>query len=142
MSSFASSNDLKRFKRVTSGHHVIMGRKTYESLGKPLPNRTNLIVTRNPEFEAKGCQVFNTLEAAIEQFKHDDIYILGGAEVYAQAIEFAHVLDVTLVEASLEADTFFPEIDPEIWQETFREDHRADSVHRYNYSFVSYKRRL
>jgi dihydrofolate reductase len=135
-------NDLKRFKKVTAGHHVIMGRKTYESLGKPLPNRTNIIITRNPDYKAEGCILTSSLEEAITLAKAGDSnpYILGGAQIYKQAIEIADVLDVTLVDAELHADVFFPNIDTSIWKEVARYDHFIDEKHQYNYSFVTYKK--
>ncbi len=135
-------NDLKRFKKVTAGHHVIMGRKTYESLGKPLPNRTNIVITGNRDFNAKGCLVVNSLEAALEAANTDTApYILGGAQIYKQAIEIADMLDLTLVNAELEADAFFPQIDTSVWKETARQDFKADEKHRYDYSFVTYQRK-
>ena len=134
-------NDLKRFKKVTDGHHVIMGRKTYESLGRPLPNRTNIIITRNTNYTANGCVIVNSLQAAIEAAKDDkNPFILGGAQIYKQAIEIADVLDLTRVDASLDADAFFPEIDVNIWKEVNREEHSKDENHKYNYSFVTYKK--
>ncbi len=134
-------NDLKRFKKVTKGHHVIMGRKTYESLGRPLPNRTNIIITRNSDYKAEGCLVVHSLEEAIEAAKEDDNpYILGGAEIYKQAMVFADFLDLTFVDAALEADAFFPEINKNEWKEIEREDHQKDDKHQYNYSFVTYKK--
>ncbi|MFD0760674.1 dihydrofolate reductase [Lutibacter aestuarii] len=133
--------DLKRFKQVTSKHHVIMGRKTFESLGKPLPNRTNIIITRNPNYTIKGCVVVNSLKQAIEAAKEDENpFILGGAEIYKQAIEFADKLDLTFIHHKFDADAFFPEIDTTIWKETSREFHKADEKNKYDYSFVSYKR--
>ena len=134
-------NDLKRFKTVTAGHHVIMGRKTYESLGRPLPNRTNIIITRNSDFKANGCVVVHSLEEAIEAAKEDaNPYILGGAEIYKQAMKIADSLDLTHVDATLDADAFFPEIDKKSWTEIAREDHFKDDKHQYNYSFVTYKK--
>ena len=133
--------DLKRFKQVTSKHHVIMGRKTFESLGKPLPNRTNIIITRNPNYTIEGCVVVNSLKQAIEAAKEDENpFILGGAEIYKQAIEFADKLDLTFIHHKFDADAFFPEIDTTIWKETSREFHKADEKNKYDYSFVSYKR--
>ncbi len=133
--------DLKRFKQVTSNHHVIMGRKTYESLGKPLPNRTNIIITRNGDFKADGCVIVNSLEQAIEASKEDrNPYILGGAEIYKQAIEIVDKLDLTFVHHTFDADVFFPEIDPKIWKETSREDFKADDKNNYAFSFVTFER--
>ena len=105
--------DLKRFKKVTLGHHIIMGRKTFESLGKPLPNRTTIIITRNKNYRVDNCIVVNSLEKAIEAARGDaNPYILGGGEIYKEALDFADFLDLTLVHHSFEdADTFFPKID-------------------------------
>jgi len=133
--------DLKRFKKVTSNHHVIMGRKTYESLGKPLPNRTNIIITRNANFKANGCVIVNSLQEAIEAaFDDENPFILGGAEIYKQAIEIADKLDLTFVHHQFEADAFFPKIDTTIWKETSREYFKADEKNKYDYSFVTFKR--
>lgn len=134
--------DLKRFKKTTLGHHIIMGRKTYESLGKPLPNRTTIIITRNPDYKVDGCIVVHDLKSAIEAASQDENpYILGGAEIYKQALSLADVLDLTLVHASFEADAFFPEIDMSVWIEISREDHTADEKNKYDYSFVQYKKK-
>ena len=136
-------NDLKRFKEVTLGHHIIMGRKTFESLGKPLPKRTTIIITRNLNYKVEGCIVVNSLENAIIEAREDDNpYILGGGEIYRQALDYADVLDLTLVHHSFkEADTFFPEIDFSKWTESSREDFKADAQHDYDYSFVRYKKK-
>jgi dihydrofolate reductase len=135
--------DLKRFKRVTLGHHVIMGRKTFESLGKPLPDRTTIIITRNKDYKAEECIVVNSLEEAINAAKEDPSpYVLGGGEIYRQALEHATFLDLTLVHHHFEeADTFFPEIDFDNWIEISREDFKADERHSYDYSFVTYKKK-
>lgn len=135
--------DLKRFKQITKGHHIIMGRKTFESLGKPLPNRTTIIITRNPNYRAHGCIVVDSLEKAILEAKADDNpFILGGGEIYKQALAYADIMDITEVHHSFEeADTFFPEIDFSKWEEIEREDHKADELHRYDYSFVTYKKK-
>lgn len=134
--------DLKRFKKVTLNHHIIMGRKTFDSLGKPLPNRTTIIITRKKDFKAEGCIIVNSLNDALEAAKSDyNPYILGGAEIYAQAIKIADKLDITYVHHKFEADAFFPEIDTAIWNETSREDLNADETNMYNYSFVTFKRK-
>lgn len=133
--------DLKRFKKVTNGHYVIMGRKTFESLGKPLPNRTTIIITRNLDYSVEGCIVVNSLEEALIKAAPDaNPYILGGAEIYKQALEVADVLDLTIVHDTFEADVFFPKIDTTIWKEIKREDFAADEKNAYDYSFVKYKR--
>jgi dihydrofolate reductase len=134
-------NDLKRFKKVTKGHTVIMGRKTFESLGKALPHRTNIIITRNKNYTAENCTVVNSLTDALQKVNNDNPFILGGAEIYAQSMDIADTLDLTLVDAVFDADAFFPEIDTTLWKEIYREDHQTDEQHPYNYSFVTYKKR-
>ncbi len=134
--------DLKRFKKITSGHHVIMGRKTFDSLGKPLPNRTTIIITRNANFKAAGCIIVNSLTEAVKIAAIDENpFILGGAEIYKQAMDVADILDLTIVHKEFDADVFFPEIDPTIWKETSREDLKADDKNKYDYSFVTFKKR-
>lgn len=133
--------DLKRFKRVTIGHHVIMGRKTFESLGKPLPNRTTIIITRNKDYKANDCIVVNSLAEALKNAKQDkNPFILGGAEIYKLAMPIADKLDLTLVHHEFEADAFFPEIDTSIWKEKSREKFKADEMNKYDYSFVTYEK--
>ena len=134
--------DLKRFKKITSGHHIIMGRNTYESIGKPLPNRTTVIITRNKNYNAEGCVVVNSIEEAINVAKNDEhIFIIGGAQIYKQAIDVADGLDITEVHENFDADVFFPEIDLTIWEETEREFFNSDEKNQFNYSFVSYKKK-
>lgn len=135
--------DLKRFKKVTTGNFILMGRKTFESIGKPLPNRTTIIITRNKNYKQKGCLVANSLEEAIELAKDQEkVFIIGGAQIYKEAIEKDLVdrLDITKVHQDFEADVFFPEIDTQIWEEKNREDCIADEKNKYNYSFVSYQK--
>ena len=136
--------DLKRFKRVTSGHHILMGRNTFESIGKPLPNRTTVIITRNENYKVEGCIVVDSIEKAIAISKKDEkIFIIGGAQIYKQAMtsNLVDQLDITQVHHSFDADVYFPEIDAKKWQETSREDFSADEKNKYNYSFISYKKR-
>lgn len=134
--------DLKRFKRVTNGHHIIMGRKTFESLGKPLPNRTTIIITRDRNYKADNCLIASSLEDALEKAQDDkDPYILGGSEIYNLAMPIADKLDLTLVHHVFEADAFFPEIDTSIWKEISRKDFKADDMNKYDYSFVTFERR-
>jgi dihydrofolate reductase len=112
-------NDFKRFKAVTSGHHIIMGRKTFESFPKPLPNRTHVIITRQKDYKYEGCIVVSDLENAIAACpKNEAVYIIGGGEIYTQSISFADQLDITRVHHSFDADVYFPEIDPKIWELT------------------------
>ena len=134
--------DLKRFKEITLGHHIIMGRKTFESLGKPLPNRTTIIITRNPDYVVPGCIVVNELSEAIEAAAEDqNPFILGGAEIYKQAMSLADILDLTLVHEAFDGDAFFPVIDMSIWTEMSRQDFKADEKNKYDYSFVQYKKK-
>ena len=134
--------DLKRFKKTTLNHWVIMGRKTYESIVKPLQNRTNILITRNKNYKAEGCIVVNSIEEAIQLAIKEDKnpFILGGAEIYKQAMQFVDKLDMTFVHHKFDADVFFPEIDKTIWKETSREDFKADENNKYDYSFVTFER--
>jgi len=110
-------DDLKRFKRITSGHSVIMGRKTFESIGKPLPNRRNIVITRNSEFRVDGIEVANSLRTALEMTKsEDEVFIIGGGEIYRQALPLANKLYITRVHDKYEGDTFFPDIDIHEWK--------------------------
>ena len=135
--------DLKRFKKTTTGHHIIMGRNTFESIGKPLPNRTTVIITRNKNYKADGCIIVNSLSKALKIAKDDKSpFIIGGAQIYEQAIHLADKLDITEVHHSFEADVFFPEIDKNIWKETSRELFKADEKNKFDYSFVSYIKKI
>ena len=135
--------DLKRFKKVTSGHHILMGRNTFESIGKPLPNRTSVIITRNNDYFKDGCLVANSIKEAIDLTDEKDAFIIGGAQIYKQALKdnLADRLDITIVHHDFEADVFFPEINMDVWKEVAREDFKADEKNKYDYSFVSYIRK-
>jgi dihydrofolate reductase len=136
--------DLKRFKKVTSGHHILMGRNTFESIGKPLPNRTTVIITRNKNYKQEGCIVVDSIEKAIDVAKNDEeIFIIGGAQIYKQTItsNLVDQLDITQVHHSFDADVYFPEIDSDIWKEVAREDFNADEKNKYDFSFITYKKR-
>lgn len=134
--------DLKRFKATTSGHHIIMGRNTYESIGKPLPNRTSVIITRNPDYKVEGCLIANSLDEALKIAKNDaSPFIIGGAQIYKEAIHYADKLDITEVHHSFEADVYFPEINTAIWQEMGRENFTTDDKNKYEYSFVTYRKK-
>ncbi|MDC1464567.1 dihydrofolate reductase [Polaribacter sp.] len=135
--------DLKRFKKVTTGHYILMGRNTYESIGKPLPNRTTIIITRNKNYFKEGCLIANSLEQAIEMSKEQaQVFIIGGAQIYKETIakNLAQQLDITLVHKDFEADVYFPEIDPKIWKEVVRENFEADEKNKLDYSFISYQK--
>lgn len=136
------SDDLKRFKTLTNGHHIIMGRKTFESFPKPLPNRTHIVITRQPNYQVPdGVVVVNTLEDAIDASKNDSQpFIIGGGEIYKQAMNIADKIEITRVHEHFDADTFFPKIDTNIWKETSKTLHKKDEKNEYDYSFLTYVR--
>ena len=133
-------DDFKRFKTLTSGHYIIMGRKTFESFPKPLPNRTHIIITRQEKYTVPdNCFVAKNLTQAIEICpKNEDIYILGGGEIYAQSMDIADKLEITKVHQSFEADTFFPEIDNTKWKLVEEVFHPEDEKHKFSFSFLTY----
>ncbi len=136
--------DLKRFKKITTGHTIIMGRNTFESIGKPLPNRRSIIITRQKDYKIEGCFTANSIEQALELAKDEnEVFIIGGSQIYKQVLEkkLADRLDVTLVHEEFDADAFFPKIDLNIWEETKREDFKADEKNKYDYSFLTYCKR-
>jgi dihydrofolate reductase len=135
-------DDFKRFKTLTSGHYIIMGRKTFESFPKPLPNRTHVIVSRQSNYQPEGCIVVNSLEKAIEACpKTEEVFVIGGGEIYRQSIKVADKLDLTKVHHSFEADTYFPEIDFTQWQLVFKEFHPKDDRHDFAFTFQTYLRK-
>ena len=135
-------NDFKRFKEITSGHHIIMGRKTFESFPKPLPNRIHVIITRQNDFEHEGCIVVQNIEKALSVCPvNENLYIIGGGEIYQQSISFADQLDITRVHHSFDADVYFPEIDPEIWELTSETFHQKDERHLFDYTFQTFVRK-
>lgn len=133
------SADLKMFKRITSGHTVVMGRKTYESIGRPLPNRQNIVISRNCELTIPGVTVVQSLEDAVAAASGDELFVIGGGEIYRQAMPLANRIYLTRVWADYTADTFFPEIDMSIWKEISREDFPAEGETP-AYSFVLLER--
>jgi len=137
------SDDLKRFKTLTNGHHIIMGRKTFESFPKPLPNRTHVVITRQANYMVpKGVIVVNTLEDALDVSKQDNKpFIIGGGEIYKQALSFADTIELTKVHKHFEADTFFPKIDRTVWKEIAQIHHEKDDKNEYDYTFITYKRK-
>ncbi|WP_142785026.1 dihydrofolate reductase [Changchengzhania lutea] len=134
------SDDLKRFKQLTNGHHIIMGRKTFESFPKPLPNRTHIVISRQPNYSAPdGVIVVTNLEDAIDAAKSDSQpFIIGGGEIYKQAMYLADKIELTRVHAHFEADTFFPEIDTIAWKEIANRFHNKDVHNDYDFSFITY----
>ena len=138
------SDDLKRFKSLTNGHHIIMGRKTFESFPKPLPNRTHVVITRQANYEApEGVIIVNNLEDALDAAKNDkQPFVIGGGEIYKQSMPFVDKLEITRVHATFEdADTFFPVIDENKWTEVERTTHDADDTHAHPFSFITYLRK-
>ncbi len=137
-------DDLKRFKKLTSGHHIIMGRKTFESFPKPLPNRTHIVITRQKNYKVpEGVIIANSLEEAIVKSKADkQPFIIGGGEIYKQSMSIANKLELTRVHHSFEdADTFFPEVDSSVWEEISNTFHDKDENHEFAFSFITYERR-
>ena len=137
------SNDLKRFKALTKNHCMIMGRKTFESFPKPLPNRTHIIITRQLQYKVPdGVVVVDTLEDALDAAKRDpQPFIIGGGEIYRLALPFAEKIELTRVHAHFDADTFFPKIDTSVWKEAGNTFHNKDDKHDYPFSFITYTRR-
>ena len=138
------SDDLKRFKSLTNGHHIIMGRKTFESFPKPLPNRKHIVITRQTNYNVPdGVIVVNNLEDALDAAKKDSQpFIIGGGEIYRQSMDFADKIEITRVHSTFEeADTFFQPIDKTKWVEVSRKTHDADENHKYAFSFITYLRK-
>lgn len=132
--------DLKRFRALTTGHHIIMGRKTYESLGRLLPGRTTVIVTRNNNYKLEGALIAHSLESAVDLCQNDaEAFVIGGAELYQDGLRLANKLYITEVDLSIEGDAFFPNLDLNLWQETSREAHT--SAQGLLFSYISYVRK-
>ena len=136
--------DLKHFKELTSGHPIIMGRKTYESIGKPLPNRTNIVISRKNDWFEEGILIVGSIKEALKFAKKIDenVFILGGGTIYEQTIDLADQLEVTLVDAELKADTFFPKIDEKKWLKTNETTHQKDEKNQFDFSFQTFERIL
>ena len=138
--------DLKHFREKTSGHPVIMGRKTFEAIGRPMPNRKNVVITRDKTYIRHGVNVVNSLEEAINTARtplaeSEEIFIIGGAEIYRQAMTIADKLYITHIQATdKDADTFFPEIIPVVWNEVSHEEHASDEKNPYKYTFSIYEK--
>jgi dihydrofolate reductase len=135
--------DLKFFKQTTSGNTVIMGRKTFDSVGRPLPNRRNIVITRNTDLKIEGVEVVNSLDEALKITKteENDVFIVGGAEIYKQAIAKTNKIFLTTVHHNFEADTFFPEINQTEWETISEENFNADEKNKYNYTITVLKRK-
>ena len=128
--------DLKRFKEITTGNTIVMGRKTYESIGKPLPNRRNIVITRDVNYEVDGCEIVNSLEEAL-MISNQNCFIIGGGEIYKQSMGIADQIYLTLVHEDFEGDTTFPEIGSE-WKMVTSQDFEPDEKNKHKYSFIEY----
>ena len=135
------SADLQRFKRLTMGHPIIMGRRTYESIGRPLPGRTSIVVTRQEDYQASGVLVASSLDQAFTITQTDDeAFVIGGAEIYHQALPRANRLVVTRVHAIIDGDVFFPPLDASLWQLQNEESHEADDRNDFPFTFQTFER--
>ena len=139
------SGDLQHFKRTTLGHHVIMGRKTFESMGKPLPSRTSIVITRNKDYQVPSPHhVVHSLDEALKIAENkglEQAFILGGAEIFKLALPLVHEMIITEVDASPEGDTFFPSVDYSEWEKVSEERRFKDEKNEYDYTFVIYRRK-
>ncbi|MCB7482491.1 dihydrofolate reductase [Christiangramia sediminis] len=135
-------DDFKRFKRLTSGHHIIMGRKTFESFPKLLPERTHVIITRQKDYNPEGTVVVNSMEEAIRVSKLDEqAFIIGGGEIYKMGMEHAEKIELTRVHGKFDADTYFPEINEEEWELVKEQFHEKDGKHDHSFTYLTYERK-
>lgn len=140
-------DDMKYFMNTTKGHYIVLGRKNYDSLPpkfRPLPNRTNVVITRQSDLQLEGAHIVNTLEEAFEFCKKNNqekIFVIGGGQIYKLALPYADTLYITEVHHSFDGDTYFPEFDKSDWEEVSREPHGMDERHLYPFDFVVYKRK-
>ena len=138
-------DDFKRFKKITTGHKIIMGRKTFESFPKPLPNRMHIIITRDRSYKVvfPDCIVVYSLDEALALVQQDPVsFIIGGGEIYSLALPYVDRIELTRVHASFKADTYFPDIDDRDWELIGEEYHPKDDKHSYDFSYLTYKRKL
>ncbi|KQB38433.1 dihydrofolate reductase [Flavobacterium aquidurense] len=135
-------NDFKRFKSLTTNHHIIMGRKTFESFPKPLPNRVHVVITRQKDYNPEGCIVVDSIENAIAACpENEDSYIIGGGEIYNLALPYTDIIEITKVHHTFEADTFFPKVNSNEWQLVESEENFKDDKHLYDYTYETYIRK-
>ena len=131
------SADLQRFKQITLGSPILMGRKTYEAIGRPLPGRQNLIISRNADYQAPGCRVFDDMQTALQAVAAaDELFVIGGATLYEALLPYADYLYLTVIDKAFAGDTYFPQIDPAAWQSISREDINNDPSVDFSYSFL------
>lgn len=134
-------DDFKRFKQLTTGHTIIMGRKTFESLPEPLPNRTHIVISRNKDYRSRGCTITTTIEEALQLAKEDtQPFIIGGGEIYRLGMLYAQKIELTRIHHHFEADTFFPEIDATEWTLIASKHHLKDARHLYDFTYLTYLR--
>ena len=130
--------DLKRFKQLTTGKPIIMGRKTFESIGRPLPNRTNIIVTHDANYKAEGCIVVHSVEEALKAAEgSEEIMVIGGSKIYEQFFPISNKIYLTVIDEDFDGDTLFPEYKKEDWKEVSREDHKEDEQNWYDYVYIT-----
>lgn len=135
-------DDFKRFKSLTTGHPIIMGRKTFESFPKALPNRLHIIITRQKKYQAEGCLIVNSIKEALELVKKNKVaFIIGGGEIYKQALQYADKIELTHVHDSFEADTYFPEINKNEWKLIHEEYHSKDEKHLVDFTYQTFVRK-
>jgi dihydrofolate reductase len=134
--------DMKHFRETTNGHPVVMGRKTFESIGRPLPNRRNIIITRDPSYTHEGIEVVHSIDEALILFKDidEEVFNIGGATVYKETFDKADRLYITEIDSEFEADAFFPDIDESVWEKVSSEHHEKDENNPYGYTFIVYER--
>lgn len=133
--------DLKHFKNITSGHPIIMGRKTFESIGRPLPKRQNIVISRQENLAIPGCTVVSSLESAYALLQEESqVFLIGGGQIYKQYLNEVDVLEITEVQQDFDADTFFPKIDLKLWKEVSRIKNKADSKNKFDFDFVRYEK--
>lgn len=134
------SADLAHFKRLTLGYTVVMGRKTFESIGRPLPSRKNVIVSRNNDYNADGCEVVGSLDELLERAACEEFFVIGGADIYSRFISYADRLYITFIDEEFDGDAFFPEIDPDVWSLVSKAKGERDEKNPYDYYFMEYVR--
>ncbi|UJF30406.1 dihydrofolate reductase [Kaistella sp. 97-N-M2] len=136
--------DLKNFKEITTGHPIIMGRKTYESIGRPLPNRTNIVVSRRKDWFEEGILIVGSIKEALKFAKKmdEEVFVIGGGDIYKQTIDLVDRLEVTQVKANLKADIFFPKISPKIWNKTQETCHEKDDKNEFDFCFQTFERKV
>lgn len=132
-------DDFKRFRQLTTGHHIVMGRKTLESMGRPLPSRTNVIITRQKDYAPAGCVVVNTIDDALSACPPDEeVFIIGGGEIFRELMEKADKLEITRVHTTIEGDAFFPDVDPAQWKLEAAVYHPKDDKHELDFTFETW----